>query len=78
VTRTSGVTAAFIKELIRKAAVLAASRSDGAKRISVRDKHVTESLDELLAERSALTRVLLGGAQDETSSASPRDWLVAE
>jgi cell division protease FtsH len=78
VTRTSGVTAAFIKELVRKAAVLAASRSDGAKEISVRDEHVTESLDELLAERSALTRVLLGGAQDESRSASPRDWLVAE
>jgi hypothetical protein len=79
VARTSGVTAAFIKELVRKSALLAASRSgrDGA--ISVRDEHVVGSLNELLAERSALTRVLLGGASEsEPTSAGPRDWLVAE
>jgi cell division protease FtsH len=79
VARTSGVTAAFIKELVRKSALLAASRSgkDGA--ISVRDEHVSESLNELLAERSVLTRVLLGGASgDERTSAGPRDWLTAE
>lgn len=79
VAQTSGVTAAFIKELVRKSALLAASRSgkDGA--ISVRDEHVLESLNELLAERSALTRVLLGGAADtEQTSIGPRDWLLAE
>lgn len=78
VGRTSGVTAAFIKELVRKAALLAASTSAGAEQIVVHDEHVTESLDELLAERSALTRVLLGGAQDNSRTAGPRDWLLAE
>ena len=78
VRRTSGVTAAFIKELVRKAAMLAASTSDGAEQIVVHDEHLTASLDELLAERSALTRVLLGGAQDESRTAGPRDWLLAE
>jgi len=78
VERTSGVTAAFIKELVRKAALLAASRSDGIDRITVRDVDVAESLDELLAERSALTRVLLGGARGESEAAGPRDWLLAE
>jgi cell division protease FtsH len=77
VGRTSGVTAAFIKELVRKAALLAASTSDGAERIVVHDDHLTVSLDELLAERSSLTRVLLGGAQGERM-AGPRDWLLAE
>jgi len=78
VRRTSGVTAAFIKELVRKAALLAAGMSDGAEQIVVHDEHLTASLDELLAERSALTRVLLGGAQDESRTAGPRDWLLAE
>jgi ATP-dependent 26S proteasome regulatory subunit len=79
VARTSGVTAAFIKELVRKSALLAASRSGKDSAISVRDEHVSESLDELLAERSALTRVLLGGAADsEQTSIGPRDWLLAE
>jgi ATP-dependent 26S proteasome regulatory subunit len=78
VGRTSGVTAAFIKELVRKAALLAANRSAGDERIRVSDEDFTGSLDDLLAERSALTRVLLGGAQDESRVAGPRDWLFAE
>jgi ATP-dependent 26S proteasome regulatory subunit len=78
VGRTSGVTAAFIKELVRKASLLAASRSGGDGKIRITDEDFTESLDELLAERSALTRVLLGGAQDESRMAGPRDWLLAE
>jgi hypothetical protein len=79
VARTSGVTAAFIKELVRKSALLAASTSDGAGTITVRDEHLNTGLDELLAERSALTRVLLGGATHETPAAGPgRDWLVAD
>jgi ATPase family protein associated with various cellular activities (AAA) len=78
VSRTSGVTAAFIKELVRKAALIAADR-DGPGRITVRDEHLIESLDELLAERSVLTRVLLGGTQGESSGATgPRDWLLAD
>jgi len=78
VGRTSGVTAAFIKELVRKAALLAANRSAGEERIRVSDEDFTGSLDDLLAERSALTRVLLGGAQDESRVPGPRDWLFAE
>jgi cell division protease FtsH len=78
VARTSGVTAAFIKELLRKSALLAASRSSDGGRIAVNDEDLTESLDELLVERSALTRVLLGGASDESRDRGPRDWLLAE
>ena len=87
VTRTSGVTAAFIKELMRKSALLAASTSDGGRQIVVRDEHVANSLDELLAERSTLTRVLLGGAGERppagTVGERPRpaaveEWLSAD
>jgi hypothetical protein len=74
VGRTEGVTASFIKELMRKAALLAASRSDGEGPIETSDADVAAALDELLAERSELTRVLLGAAP---SGVAPGDtaWL---
>lgn len=62
IRRTSGVTASFIKELMRKAALVSAQGSGGTAPITVDDTHVAEALDELLSERNALTRALLGGA----------------
>jgi len=62
VARTEGVTAPFLKELLRKAALLAAEadgEGDGAIRVS--DAHLQAALDQLLAARSQLTRTLLGG-----------------
>ena len=56
VARTAGVTAAFVKELLRKAALAAAE----AGRATVTQADVSTALDELLAETSALTRTLLG------------------
>ena len=72
VTRTDGVTAAFLKELLRKAALLAAeadaaadaaeaAAADGSSPIRVTDGQLEAALDQLLAGRSELTRVLLGG-----------------
>jgi cell division protease FtsH len=61
IERTSGVTASFIKELMRKAALAAALAVDGDGPIPVTDRHVSTALDELLDEESALTRSLLGG-----------------
>jgi hypothetical protein len=56
VARTEGTTGAFIRELMRQAALRAAL--EGHAQPSRRD--VTAVLDELLDERSALTRRLLG------------------
>jgi hypothetical protein len=66
--RTAGVSAAFIKELMRKAALLAAQESDGSGVLVVSDRHIGTALDELLDERSALTRVLLGAGDDATAA----------
>jgi ATP-dependent 26S proteasome regulatory subunit len=63
VERTAGVTASFVKGLMRKAALVAAVRSEGTGAIETTDEDVGAALDELLSERSALTRVLLGAAQ---------------
>jgi hypothetical protein len=67
-----------LKELIRKAALLACEDETGsepaddgqttkesgqAAPIRVTDDHMTAALDQLLDTKSQLTRVLLGGAQ---------------
>jgi hypothetical protein len=72
VARTDGVTAAFLKELLRKAALLAAEAdasadADGAGPIRVTDGHLEAALDQLLAGRSQLTRALLGGQAAATA-----------
>jgi hypothetical protein len=76
VTRTEGVSPAFIKELLRKASLLAArDQVDG--QLVVTDVHVNAALDELLGEAASLTRLLLGGATDRpppTTRAS-MSWL---
>jgi SpoVK/Ycf46/Vps4 family AAA+-type ATPase len=72
IARTEGVTASFLKELLRRAALYAAEeaagqgaeagRGDGAGRpLTVRDAHMNAALDELLDSRNQLTRTLLGG-----------------
>jgi hypothetical protein len=67
ISRTEGVTASFIKELLRRAAMHAAEQdSEGAATedlpLRVTDEHLAVALDELLDTRNALTRALLGGA----------------
>ena len=59
--RTEGVTASFLKELLRRAALLAAQRTeDGPLSVSAED--LSRALDELLDTRNAMTRTLLGSA----------------
>jgi ATP-dependent 26S proteasome regulatory subunit len=69
IARTAGVSAAFIRELLRKAAVFAAEE-DGEGELIVRDRHVQEALTELLVVGGALTQSLLGAAR-------PRDGADA-
>jgi len=59
VTRTERASAAFIRELLRKAALFAA---DGAGELEVRETHFNEALHEMVVEGGALTRSLLGFA----------------
>jgi hypothetical protein len=58
VERTRGVSAAFIRELVRKAA-LAAADQEGL--LVVTERHLDDALQELLFEGGELTRSLLGG-----------------
>lgn len=69
VARTEGVSAAFIRELLRKGAVFAAEEGDGLPLV-VRDRHLAEGLTELVAG-GALTQSLLGGKQLAPAAMSP-------
>jgi hypothetical protein len=57
VERTEGVSPAFIRELLRKAALLAVGPGD---EIVVEDGHLTQAIKELVADGSGVTRRLLG------------------
>jgi hypothetical protein len=58
--RTDGVTASFLKELIRRAALFAADRTEDGEILDVSAADLTSALDELLDTRNAMTRTLLG------------------
>jgi hypothetical protein len=62
IDRTEGVTASFLKELLRRAALIAASESDTVE-LAVTADQLDTALDELLDTRNAMTRVLLGGGK---------------
>ncbi len=62
VERTERVSAAFIREMVRKAALAAAD--EGAELV-VEDRHLDEALHELLVEGGRLTRSLLGANGSE-------------
>lgn len=70
IARTAGVSGAFIRELLRKAAVFAAE-DDGEAALLVRDRHLEDALTELLIAGGPLTQSLLGASRarrDEEST----------
>jgi hypothetical protein len=73
--RTDGVTASFLKELLRRAAVVAATRagsSDGVVRVSADD--LDAALDDLLDTRNRMTRRALGlGAAEDVAQDVAQD-----
>lgn len=69
--RIDGVSAAFIRELLRKAAVFAAIESSGD--LVVNDSHIDEALAELLVAGGPLTQSLLGAQRKETTGSQTCD-----
>jgi hypothetical protein len=67
--RTAGVTASFLKELLRRAALLSAEEGGSTGALSVTADQLDRALDELLDSRNAMTRSLLGAA---TTPGAPR------
>ena len=63
--RTEGVSAAFIKELLRRAALIAAAGTPvESDQLEVGAEHVTEALDEMLSDGGRLTRSILGAGAE--------------
>lgn len=71
--RTEGVTASFLKELLRRSAVVAAESSRRSKTLRVRAEHLDQALDDLLDTRNQMTRAALGfrAPGDPEASSSP-------
>lgn len=65
VRRTEGVSAAFIRELLRTAALFAADEGDG---IVVADRHLDEALQKLVVEGGVLMQSLLGAGSGVAKS----------
>lgn len=63
IAKTEGVTASFLKELLRRSALIAAHESD-SRHLTVTADQLDTALDELLDTRNAMTRVLLGGGKE--------------
>jgi len=63
--RTHGVTASFLKELLRRAALIALEQREAntcaERSLRITDEHLNAALDALLGDGSRLTRKLLGG-----------------
>ncbi|MEW5738028.1 MAG: ATP-binding protein [Myxococcota bacterium] len=64
VERTRGVSAAFIRELLRRAALYAADEGGG---LEIHSRHLDGALHEMVVEGGSLTRSLLG-ASDEAGA----------
>ncbi|WP_437683914.1 AAA family ATPase [Sorangium sp. So ce131] len=64
IARTEGVSAAFIRELLRRAALFAADAGRGT---AVGEEHLKEALHELLVDGGPLTRSLLGAHAHRSS-----------
>ena len=62
IERTDGVTASFLKELLRRA-ILESVFDEGAKK-TVTSAHMSRALDDLLDSSQELTRSLLGVGND--------------
>jgi cell division protease FtsH len=86
IERTEGVTASFIKELLRRSALVAAEELEAddaaaepeeagtAPALRLTDRHLQTALDALLDHRNRLTRRLLGGGT--SPSAQPAEYVA--
>jgi len=74
VEELEGVSPAFIRELLRRAAVHAAEEREGVLRVE--DRHVAAALEELRAPDGWLTQTLLGGDARDGTGCRPAGRLT--
>ena len=67
IERTEGMSAAFLKELGRRAALVAAERSDPSEELVVRHADIVSALDDLLEHSTPILRSMLGASPDQAA-----------
>jgi hypothetical protein len=67
IERTEGVSAAFLKELARRAALVALERTPQDEQLIVRHRDVVAALDDLLEHSTPVLRASLGAAPDRAA-----------
>ena len=70
--QTAGASPAFIRELLRKAALFASEESDGPTLPAITDRHIEEAMSELVVVGGELTKSLLGATRLDK-----RQWTLA-
>jgi MoxR-like ATPase len=61
VAASEGVTASFVKELVRRATLIALDEQPGVERVRLDEATISAALSELMDEKQSLTRSILGG-----------------
>jgi hypothetical protein len=69
IERTEGVSAAFLKELGRRAALIAAEASPSPEPLVVRHDDLVAAVDDLLEHSTPILRSTLGGSPDQAANA---------
>jgi hypothetical protein len=69
IERTEGVSAAFLKELGRRAALVAAEASEPTAPLVVRHADLVAALDDLLEHSTPILRSTLGASPDQATGA---------
>jgi hypothetical protein len=69
IERTEGVSAAFLKELGRRAALVAAEASAPSEPLVVRHQDLVAALDDLLEHSAPILRSTLGASPDQAAGA---------
>jgi len=67
IERTEGVSAAFLKELCRRAALIAAETSEPSEALVVRHHHLVAALDDLLEHSTPILRSTLGASPEQAT-----------
>lgn len=71
VERTDGVSAAFLKELCRRAALIAAEHTEASLALVVGQGHLLSAIDDLLANSTPILRASLGAGGSEGAAPLP-------
>ena len=81
ITGTEGVTASFVRELVRRAVIARLPETPAGERVVLTEQHLIDALAGLRGQSQALTRSILGGSGNPAGfspSPVPRDVWASD